>query len=70
MRGTLRNVSQLTTSKFNPILDLSYFRCIRPAIACKSLSEIKDQWKEFDVLGIDEGQFFEDVSILYTTLII
>jgi len=25
------------------------------------LSEIKDQWKDFDVIGIDEGQFFDDI---------
>jgi len=39
-----------------------YFRILRTAIACMKLSEIGDIWKEFDVIGIDEGQFFEDVS--------
>lgn len=34
---------------------------LRPAIACKKLDEVKDNWKKFDVLGIDEGQFFEDI---------
>ena len=34
----------------------------RMAIACHTLEEIDDEWKHFDVIGIDEGQFFEDVS--------
>lgn len=25
------------------------------------LSELGDDWKEYDVLGIDEGQFYNDV---------
>jgi len=36
---------------------------VRKAVACTRLSEIGDTWKEFDVIGIDEGQFFEDVSL-------
>ena len=31
-------------------------------MACKTLSELEDHWREFDVIGIDEGQFFDDVS--------
>ena len=27
------------------------------------LSELGDSWKQYDVLGIDEGQFFKDVSV-------
>jgi len=42
---------------------------LRPAIACKKLDEVKDYWKKFDVLGIDEGQFFEDVSKIKFTKI-
>jgi thymidine kinase len=34
-----------------------------------NLSEIKDQWKDFDVIGIDEGQFFEDVSTLFLVIL-
>ena len=32
------------------------------AVGATSLSEIGDLWKSFDVIGLDEGQFFEDVS--------
>ena len=31
------------------------------AVACEKLAEIKEIWKEFDVIGIDEGQFFSDI---------
>lgn len=34
---------------------------VRVAMACKTLSELEDHWREFDVIGIDEGQFFDDV---------
>ena len=27
------------------------------------LSELGEDWKEYDVIGIDEGQFFKDVSL-------
>ena len=26
------------------------------------MSDLGDEWRSFDVIGIDEGQFFEDVS--------
>jgi len=26
------------------------------------MSEIGDSWKQFDVIAIDEGQFFEDIA--------
>jgi thymidine kinase len=35
---------------------------MRKAIPCHKLSEIEDEWREYEVIGIDEGQFFEDVS--------
>ena len=38
------------------------FRVLRSAIACQKLVEIGDEWTKYDVIGIDEGQFFEDVS--------
>ena len=31
------------------------------AKACKCLSELEESYKNFDVIGIDEGQFFKDV---------
>jgi len=36
-------------------------RNTRNAVACTRLSEIGDCWKQFDVIGVDEGQFFEDI---------
>ena len=33
------------------------------AVSCSKLAEIGDEWKEYDVIGIDEGQFFADVRI-------
>ncbi len=32
------------------------------AVAVKLLSELGDAWLEFDCIGIDEGQFYKDVS--------
>ncbi|TNV75953.1 hypothetical protein FGO68_gene12760 [Halteria grandinella] len=32
------------------------------AVGAKLLSEIGDLWTNFDVIGIDEGQFFDDVA--------
>ena len=31
------------------------------AIPCGMLADIGDAWKEYDVIGIDEGQFFPDL---------
>lgn len=33
----------------------------KTAVAVKELSEIGDEWMDFDVIGIDEGQFFSDI---------
>jgi hypothetical protein len=32
------------------------------AVGLKLLSEIGDDYKNYDVIGIDEGQFFQDVN--------
>ena len=32
-----------------------------PAVSCENLSEIMPFAKEYEVIGIDEGQFFADV---------
>jgi hypothetical protein len=32
------------------------------AIGAKNLSEIGDLYRNFDVIAVDEGQFFPDVS--------
>lgn len=37
------------------------FRKEHPAIPCTKLKDITDQLMEYDVIGIDEGQFYEDV---------
>lgn len=44
------------------IISADFLSILRSAVACKRLEEIGDEWKAFDVIGIDEGQFFEDVS--------
>ena len=31
------------------------------AVACKKLSDLKEEWLKFEVIGIDEGQFFDDI---------
>jgi thymidine kinase len=33
----------------------------RMAVSCNKLEELGDMWMDFDVIGIDEGQFFEDL---------
>ena len=33
----------------------------QPATPINTLRELGDQWKNFDVIGIDEGQFFSDI---------
>ena len=32
------------------------------AVGAKMLKEIGDLWTTYDVIGVDEGQFFDDVS--------
>jgi hypothetical protein len=32
-------------------------------VAVKELADIGDKWKNYDVIGVDEGQFFPDVSV-------
>ena len=34
------------------------------AIGAKTMAEIGDLFKEYDVIGVDEGQFFPDVRSL------
>ena len=34
------------------------------AIGARTLKDIGDLYRDFDVIGIDEGQFFPDVSTL------
>lgn len=36
------------------------------AIGAKKLSEVGDAYLDYDVIGIDEGQFFPDVSLTFT----
>jgi hypothetical protein len=38
------------------------FRIKQQAISVSKLAEVGDQWKKWDVIGIDEGQFYPDVS--------
>ena len=32
------------------------------ARSVSNLAELGDSWKDYDVIGIDEGQFYPDVS--------
>ena len=36
-------------------------RQVHHAVACSKLAEVGELWREFEVVGIDEGQFFEDI---------
>ena len=38
------------------------YRQTMKALGAKTLKEIGDLYREFDVIGIDEGQFFPDVT--------
>ena len=33
----------------------------QPATPLNTLAELGDQWLSYDVIGVDEGQFFEDI---------
>ena len=40
-------------------------------MSVRQLSELGDSWRNYDCIGIDEGQFYKDVSkleIVYTVL--
>ena len=41
---------------------LQLYRLMQNAIPVTKLAELGDSWKNYDVLGIDEGQFFIDVA--------
>ncbi len=34
-----------------------------------TLAELGEDWRQYDVLGVDEGQFFSDVSLLLKALL-
>ena len=38
------------------------FRIKEGAVAVTTLAELDESWKEADVIGIDEAQFYKDVS--------
>lgn len=40
-----------------------YDRQTMKAVAASHLGDLGDDYKHFDVIGIDEGQFFQDVRI-------
>ena len=41
---------------------LTEIRVKQDAVSLQTLSDLKDLWKSYDCIGIDEGQFYEDVS--------
>ena len=38
------------------------FRIKEGAVAVTTLAELGESWKEADVIGVDEAQFYKDVS--------
>jgi hypothetical protein len=46
------------------------FRQESPALKCTQLREILNELSEYDVIGIDEGQFYSDVNFLLIYLIV
>ena len=55
---------QLTTGKdLSCFLTVDYHRYESKAMGATKLSDIGEEWRFFDVIGIDEGQFFEDVRL-------
>ena len=40
------------------------FRLKQMATPVTKLSELGASWKDYDVIGIDEGQFYSDVSLI------
>jgi hypothetical protein len=43
-------------------------RQMMEAIPCVELEEIKELYQKYDVIGVDEGQFFPDVTLLFLNL--
>ena len=41
---------------------MNVFRVKQDAVSLQKLSDLKDVWKNYDCIGIDEGQFYDDVS--------
>ena len=37
-------------------------RVASKALGATRLAELKEEWRAFDVIGIDEGQFFDDIA--------
>ena len=54
------------------VADLLFFanRRTEKAVAVTKLEELGDLWRDYDVLGIDEGQFYLDVSRQYTAMLL
>ena len=54
-------------TQFQPMIGNEFFLTVNDnrheskAMGATKLSDIGEEWRFYDVIGIDEGQFFEDV---------
>lgn len=53
----------MTGNIINILMWNEYDRQTMKAVAASHLGDLGDDYKHFDVIGIDEGQFFQDVRI-------
>lgn len=52
------------TCKFACTNSLLLYRVKENAVSVRQLSELGESWRNYDCIGIDEGQFYKDVSKL------
>ncbi len=44
------------------VLEHLFFRQMMNAIGARTMGDIGDLYRDYDVIAVDEGQFFPDVS--------
>ena len=62
MSGTRQTQFQLTTGK--AAFSTHTPRQASKAIGATKMSQVGEEWRSYDVIGVDEGQFFDDVSLV------